>query len=233
MFTGIVAGMGRVAAVETVEGICRLTVDLGSHADGLLNGASVANNGACLTVAEVDGSNVRFDVIAETMQRTNLGALSVGDPINIERSLRFGDELGGHVLSGHVSGTAAVSKIIVEGDNRTMWFDVDAALMPYLLWKGWVAIDGASLTISSVDRDGHRIAVSLIPETLERTTLGRASIGDAVNIEIDAHTQAIVHTVRDLFSDPDFRAQLLAADSAVQGPGAQPTADSAGQRQSG
>ena len=215
MFTGIVQGMGRLAEIDTVDGIGRLTVDLGPHAEGLQAGASVANNGTCLTVSGVDGSLVRFDVIAETMQRTNLGDLSVGDPINIERSLRFGDELGGHLLSGHVAGTATVHEIIAESDNRTMWFDVDESLMPYLLWKGWVALDGASLTISGVDRGAHRIAVSLIPETLERTTLGRVAAGDAVNIEIDAHTQAIVHTVRDLLSDSDFRAQVLGADPAV------------------
>lgn len=212
MFTGIVQGMGQVVDVETVEGICRFTVDLGPHAGGLQAGASVANNGTCLTVSHIDGPIVRFDVIAETMNRTNLGSLSVGDRVNIERSLRFGDELGGHVLSGHVSGTATVCEIIAEGDNRTMWFDVDASLMPYLLWKGWVALDGASLTISGVDRVGHRIAVSLIPETLERTTLGRVSDGDSVNLEIDAHTQAIVHTVKDLLSDPGFRAQVLGSD---------------------
>ena len=212
MFTGIVQGMGQVVGIETVEGVGRLTVDLGSHADGLQLGASVANNGTCLTVAGIDGSRVRFDVIAETMQCTNLGALAIGDRVNIERSLRFGDELGGHVLSGHVSGTATVCEIIAEGDNRTMWFDVDPSLMRYLLWKGWVALDGASLTISGVDRDGHRIAVSLIPETLERTTLGRVAAGDSVNLEVDAHTQAIVHTVEGLLGDPEFRAQVLGAD---------------------
>ena len=215
MFTGIVQGMGRVVDVETVEGICRLTVDLGPHADGLQPGASVANNGACLTASHIDGSRVRFDVIAETMERTNLGSLAAGDSLNIERSLRFGDELGGHVLSGHVSGTATVSEIIADGDNRTMWFDVDRPLMRYLLWKGWVAFDGASLTISKVDRDNNRIAVSLIPETLERTTLGRVAVGDPVNLEVDAHTQAIVHTVQGLLSDPDFRVQILGADAVV------------------
>lgn len=215
MFTGIVQGMGRVVGVETAGGIGRLTVDLGGCAEGLKAGASVANNGACLTVSHIDGSKVRFDVIAETMALTNLGSLSAGDPVNIERSLRFGDELGGHVLSGHVSGTATVCDIIAEGDNRTVWFDVDRSLMPYLLWKGWVALDGASLTVSGVDRDRGRIAVSLIPETLERTTLGLVSVGDPVNIEIDAHTQAIVHTVRDLLSDPGFRDQILGADPAA------------------
>ena len=214
MFTGIVQGMGQVVAADTADGICQLAVDLGPHAEGLQPGASVANNGTCLTASHIDGSRVRFDVIAETMQCTNLGSLVVGDPVNIERSLRFGDELGGHVLSGHVSGTATVCEIIAEGDNRTMWFEVDPSLMRYLLWKGWVALDGASLTISGVDRDSHRIAVSLIPETLERTTLGRVSVGDAVNLEVDAHTQAIVHTVRDLLSDPDLRGQILGTDPA-------------------
>ncbi len=209
MFTGIVQGMGQVVDITAEGGICRLTVDLGPHADGLLLGASVANNGTCLTVSHIDGSKVRFDVIAETMQCTNLGSLAVGDPVNIERSLRFGDELGGHVLSGHVSGTATVREIVADGDNRTMWFEVDAPLMRYLLWKGWVALDGASLTISGVDRDGCRIAVSLIPETLERTTLGGVAVGDTVNIEVDAHTQAIVRTVQDLLTDPDLRAQIL------------------------
>ena len=214
MFTGIVQGMGEVVEISTQAGICRLTVDLGPHADGLLPGASVANNGACLTVCGIDGSRASYDVIAETMECTNLGSLSVGDRVNIERSLRFGDELGGHILSGHVSGTASVSEIIVDGDNRTMWFEVDPTLMDYLLWKGWVALDGASLTISGVDRDRSRIAVSLIPETLERTTLGRICIGDRVNLEVDAHTQTIVHTVRDVLSDPELRSQILGAEPA-------------------
>ena len=215
MFTGIVQGMGGVVGIETADGICRLTVDLGAHADGLMPGASVANNGACLTASGIDGPRVRFDVIAETMERTNLGALAVGDRVNIERSLRFGDELGGHVLSGHVSGTATVCEISADGANRTMWFQVDPSLMRYLMWKGWVALDGASLTISGVDRTGGRIAVSLIPETLERTTLGHVTVGDLVNLEIDAHTQAIVQTVQDLLGDPDFRAQILGSDAAA------------------
>lgn len=214
MFTGIVQGMGEVVGIGTTDGICHLTVDLGPHADGLTPGASVANNGTCLTASGIDGSLVRFDVIAETMERTNLGALAVGDRVNIERSLRFGDELGGHVLSGHVSGTATVCEIIADGANRTMWFEVDPSLMRYLMWKGWVALDGASLTISGVDRAVSRIAVSLIPETLERTTLGHVTVGDLVNLEIDAHTQAIVQTVQDLLGDPDFRAQILGSGAA-------------------
>jgi len=171
--------------------------------------ASVANNGRCLTASHIDGTRVRFDVVGETLELTNLGPVAVGDRVNIERSLRFGDELGGHILSGHVAGTATVAEIVAAGANRTMWFDIDPDHMPYLMWKGRVALDGASLTISRVDRETDRIAVSLIPETLERTTLGEVEVGDRVNLELDAQTQTIVRTVRDLLTDPTYRAQLL------------------------
>lgn len=211
MFTGIVQDLCEVVGVETNDGIRRLTVDLGSLADGLELGASVANNGVCLTASNIDGSLVRFDVIAETLEMTNLAAVDVGDKIDIERSLKFGDELGGHILSGHIAGIATVQEIVAEGDNRTMWFDVDPEIMRLLLWKGWVALDGASLTISRVDREANRIAVSLIPETLERTTLGRVSVGDELNLEVDSQTQAIMHAVRDILSDADLRSQILGA----------------------
>ena len=209
MFTGIVQALCPVVAVSDAEGIRHITVDLGDRADGLQLGASVANNGTCLTVSAIDGPQVRFDVIAETAARTNLGSLQAGDRVNIERSLAFGDELGGHLVSGHVSGTATVDDIIADQDNRTMWFAVDGELMPFLFWKGWVAIDGASLTVSGVDRERNRISVSLIPETLARTTLGHVEVGASVNVEVDAQTQTIVETVRSLLADPDFRSQIL------------------------
>jgi riboflavin synthase len=209
MFTGIVQGLCEVVGVEAGDGNRQLMVDLGPLAEGLELGASVANNGVCLTASHIDGTLVRFDVIGETLSLTNLAAVSVGDKIDIERSLRFGDELGGHILSGHISGQVIVAEIEVDGDNRTMWFDVPPDLMSLLLWKGFVALDGASLTISRVDREANRIAVSLIPETLERTTLGHASVGDGVNLEVDTQTQAIVHAVREIFSDAELRAQIL------------------------
>lgn len=209
MFTGIVQDQCEVIAKEVTDGVCRMTVDLGEHAEGLQLGASVANNGACLTAAKIDGGIVRFDVIGETLSLTNLADVAVGDRVNIERSLKFGDELGGHILSGHVSGTATVSEIEADGDNRTMWFDVEPEHMRNLLWKGWISLDGASLTISRVDREANRIAVSLIPETLERTTLGRAVPGTKINIEVDAQTQTIMHAVQELFLDESLRAQVL------------------------
>ena len=212
MFTGIVQAQCEVLAADIVDGVMQLTVDLGDYADGLQLGASIAHNGACLTATEINGGHVRCDVISETLTVTSLGDVAVGDLLNIERSLKFGDELGGHVLSGHVAGTVTVSEIEVDGNNRTMWFDVDPMHMPNLIWKGWVALDGASLTISRVDRDNNRIAVSLIPETLARTTFGRLQVGDRVNIEPDAQTQTIVHTVRELLADDDFRRQVLQLD---------------------
>ncbi len=211
MYTGIVQGQCEVLCVEVVDGVGTLTVELGRLSDGLEPGASISINGACLTVTQVSGCQAQFNVIGETFDSTNLGLTTAGDRVNVERSLRFGDELGGHVLSGHVADTVTVQDIVAEGDNRTMWFDVDPKLMRYLLWKGWVALDGASLTVSRVDRDTSRIAVSLIPETLARTTLGRVSVGDKVNLEIDGQVQAIVETVSDVLRDPDLRAQVLAS----------------------
>ena len=209
MYTGIVQGQCEVVDVEVANGVGAFTVDLGNLVDRLEPGFSVSVNGACLTATDVRGTQARFNVIGETFASTNLSEVSAGDRVNIERSLRFGDELGGHVLSGHIAGTAVVSEIVVEGDNRTMWFDVDREHMRYLLWKGWVALDGVSLTISRVDRAAGRIAVSLIPETLARTTLGRVSAGDRVNLEFDAQTQAVVSAVGDLLRDPELRAQVL------------------------
>jgi riboflavin synthase len=209
MFTGIVQGQCPVVGVEDHDGIRALTVDLGEHAEGLRLGASVANNGVCLTVTGIAGTEVSFDVIDETVRLTNLRSVAVGSTVNIERSLRFGDELGGHILSGHISATARVEEIEVDGANRTMWFRADPALMPFMLLKGWVALDGASLTISRVDRDHGRFAVSLIPETLERTSLGRVGDGDEVNLEIDTQTRTIVETVRAVLRDSELRSQIL------------------------
>ena len=211
MYTGIVQGQCEVLSVEVVDGVGTLVVDLGALAEGLELGASVSLNGVCLTVTGAEGGEVAFNVIGETFASSNLGSVAAGDRVNVERSLKFGDELGGHILSGHIADTVTVAEIEADGANRTMWFDVAPPHMRYLLWKGWVALDGASLTVSRVDRGANRIAVSLIPETLARTTLGRVSVGDRVNLEIDAQTQAIVTTVEDLLSDPDMRSQLLKA----------------------
>ena len=208
MFTGIVQALGEVVAVEDRDGVRRFEVRLGDHAEGLELGASVANNGVCLTASAIDDGVVGFDVIAETIALTNLRLVGVGDRVNIERSLKFGDELGGHILSGHVSGTIEVTRIEADGANRTVWFSVPEQHMPYLMWKGWIAIDGVSLTISRLDRDTDEVAVSLIPETIERTTIGSFEVGSLANLEVDAQTQTIVNTVREALRDPAMRELL-------------------------
>lgn len=209
MFTGIVQHRCEVVDVTVTDGVMALTVNMGAAAEGLQLGASIAHNGVCLTASEIADGLVRCDVIGETLDVTTLSGVAAGDLLNIERSLKFGDELGGHILSGHVSGTAEVVEIEADGRNRTMWFAISPEHMPSLVMKGWVALDGASLTISRLDRATNRIAVSLIPETLERTTLGDVAVGDHVNLELDAQTQTIVETVRNLLLDEEFTKHLL------------------------
>ncbi len=136
---------------------------------------------------------ISFDLMKETLRVTNLGNLKVGDSVNLERAARFGDEIGGHLMSGHVICQAEIVKILTSENNRQIWFKMPDALMKYVLYKGFIGIDGISLTIGEVSKG--RFCVHLIPETLERTTLGAKRLGDSVNIEIDPQTQAIVDTV--------------------------------------
>lgn len=209
MFTGIVQGLCRVVSVVDEPQLRRLVVDLGPLVEGAQLGASVAINGVCLTVTSLSNGMAHFDVIAESLGRTNLGDLAVGDRVNAERSLRFGDEIGGHVVSGHVSDAARVVAIETDVNVRNVHLEVASQWMRYLHYKGFVAVDGASLTISAIDRARSRFAVSLIPETIARTTLGSVVVGDRVNVEIDAQTQAVVDTVERLLADREWRAEML------------------------
>ncbi|MEC5207961.1 riboflavin synthase subunit alpha [Vogesella urethralis] len=194
MFTGIVQGMATVVAVEEKNQFRTHKVRLpAALLPGLQIGASVAHNGCCLTVTAIDGDVVSFDLIAETLRLTNLGSLQAGDAVNVERAARFGDDIGGHSMSGHIICTAAVSEVLTSPDNRTLWFTLPRELMKYVLKKGYIGVDGCSLTIGDVRDDGF--CVNLIPETLQRTLLGVRQVGDVVNIEIDPQTQAIVDTV--------------------------------------
>ena len=195
MFTGIVQGTGTIVSIDEKPNfrthVVRLPEDM---LDNLQLGASVAHNGCCLTVTEVNGDLVSFDLMKETLRLTNLGELKEGDPVNLERAARFNDEIGGHLMSGHIICTAEVAKILTSENNRQIWFRMPHEdLMKYVLHKGYIGIDGISLTIGEVTRT--RFCVHLIPETLERTTLGTKRLGDKINIEIDPQTQAIVDTV--------------------------------------
>lgn len=211
MFTGIVQGMAEIIAIDEKPNFRTHVVALPPQLlPGLETGASVAHNGCCLTVTHIDGNKVSFDLIKETLRITNLGELAVGDKVNIERAAKFSDEIGGHLMSGHIMTTAEVSKILTSENNRQIWFKPqDASLMKYILHKGFIGIDGISLTVGEVT--ATRFCVYLIPETLQRTTLGNKKLGQRVNIEIDPQTQAVVDTVERVLASRE--ASIIAPDA--------------------
>lgn len=195
MFTGIVQGIAPLVHIKEATNFRTHTVKLpASLLNNLELGASIANNGVCLTVTKIEGDLVSFDLMQETLRVTNLGLLKEGDFVNIERAMLMGAEIGGHLLSGHVFCTAKIADIIPSDNNVQMWFEMPTLeAMKYILHKGFIAIDGISLTVGEVIE--KRFCVHLIPETLERTIIGKRHVGELVNIEIDPQTQAIVDTV--------------------------------------
>jgi len=195
MFTGIVQGTAKVVSIDEKPNFRTHVVELPEYMlDGIETGASIAHNGCCLTVTEINGNQISFDLMKETLRITNLGELAVGDTVNVERAAKFSDEIGGHLMSGHIMTTAEVAKIVTSENNRQIWFKVqDPALMKYILYKGFIGIDGISLTVGEVTPT--RFCVHLITETLQRTTMGAKKLGHRVNIEIDPQTQAVVDTV--------------------------------------
>lgn len=182
MFTGLVADRGTVRRVDTDGGGARIEVET-PLAGELREGDSVAVNGVCLTAVATNGGAFRADVMAETLRRSSLGPLAPGDGVNLELALRASDRLGGHMVQGHVDGTGTVDAIAEEGLARVLRIGAAAELLRYVVEKGSIAVDGVSLTVSAVDENGFQ--VSLIPETLERTTLGEAEPGRVVNLEVD------------------------------------------------
>ncbi len=201
MFTGIVQKLAQVKSVERDENLLRLSIGLGQLAIGLELGSSVAVNGVCLTVSEIQGEDIDFDVIPETLVTTNLDLLSATSFVNVERSYKVGDEIGGHIVSGHVGTAAALKSIRQENHDRVLTFQTDESWMKFIFHKGFVALDGASLTISSVNRSENTFSVSLIPETIARTTLGSFVVGDLANLEVEAQTVSIVETVERVMAE--------------------------------
>ncbi len=208
MFTGIVQAVRRVVAVGRAGGVTTLSVAMEESAEGLQMGASVAINGCCLTAAAVRGGVVAFDLIRETTELSNLGRLAPGDAVNVERSFRVGDEVGGHILSGHIATTAPVVAVEAGEGRRFLTVRVQQEWLRYLMPKGFVALNGASLTIAEMDRAAGTVSVSLIPETLARTTFDSAAVGDLINLEVDAQTQAVVETVRSVLADESLLADI-------------------------
>jgi riboflavin synthase len=182
MFTGLVQELGSVAAVDQGAGGARVTVDA-TLAGELSPGDSVAVNGVCLTATTIANGGFSADVMAETLRRSALAGLRAGARVNLELPVRAADRLGGHIVQGHVDGVGEVASVAEEGDSRVVRIACDPALLRYVVEKGSIAVDGISLTVSALHDDGF--AVSLIPETLERTTLGAAEAGTRVNLEVD------------------------------------------------
>jgi riboflavin synthase len=183
VFTGLVQDLGRVAEVhQTTEGV-RVAIE-SKLASELSEGDSVAVNGVCLTaVGLCKGERFGADVMHETLRRSSLGSMEAGSSVNLELPLRAADRLGGHIVQGHVDGLGAVGGVREEGFARVVTIEAEPELLRYVVEKGSIAVDGVSLTVARVE--GSEFDVSLIPETLERTTLGSAAVGTVVNLEVD------------------------------------------------
>lgn len=183
MFTGIVEGMAGIVAADPGEGGLALRLDLGGLAGGVRPGDSVAVAGCCLTVESLDGSVARFHLMGETLGLTRFGSCKAGDLLNVERSLRIGDRLGGHFVSGHVDGLAAVEDVLVRPGQTDLTVRLPEELEQLVIPKGSIGIEGVSLTVAAIE--GRSITVCLIPHTLGATTLGRLRPGDRVHVEMD------------------------------------------------
>jgi riboflavin synthase len=190
MFTGIIEEVGKVLGL-TAESACggrggssgRLRVELGAIAEGVRIGDSVSVDGACLTVARIGGGIAEFDVSAETLRVSTLGGLAAGSEVNLERSLRVGDRLGGHFVLGHVDGVGRIERLEAAPGEVALEVSAPPELLSGLILKGSIAVDGISLTLADLAPD--RFSVAVIPHTLERTTLRKKSAGDRVNLELD------------------------------------------------
>ena len=182
MFTGIITDVGRVAALEKA-GDLRARIETSYDTAGIDLGASIASDGVCLTVGGMGDGWYDVDISAETVSKTNLGAWGVGHKVNLERALKVGDELGGHIVSGHVDGVAEITAMTTEGDSTRVSFKAPSVLARFIAPKGSVALNGTSLTVNEVD--GDTFGVNLISHTKEVTNWGQATVGDTVNLEID------------------------------------------------
>ncbi len=184
MFTGIIEGVGKLAAREDRGGDARFTFEVGSLPfDNVQLGESIAVNGVCLTVVEFDAAGFQADASNETLSLTTLGALPIGAALNLERAMRPSDRLGGHLVSGHVDGIGRVLSIHEDARAQRWRFAAPAALLKYIAKKGSICVDGVSLTVNEVDDEGFEVA--LIPHTVAHTRFAETNVSDAVNLEID------------------------------------------------
>jgi riboflavin synthase len=189
MFTGIIETVGKIVSVSPKAGGMTLTVQLGPAAEGVKTGDSIAVNGVCLTIVELSGSSARFDVSAESLNRTTLKNSRPGRPVNLERAMSADARFGGHVVQGHIDGVGKIISIRRQGDFAVFAIEPSVQLLDEIVIKGSVALDGISLTVAAVV--GKTFTVALIPETLSRTTWKQSRLGDAVNIETDVLLKAV------------------------------------------
>jgi len=194
MFTGLVEALGTVRQLLPVEAGRELVIAAPGLAGETVLGESVAINGTCLTVVQRDAETFRFQVGPETLSRTNLGQMQPGDRVNLERSLRLGDRLGGHMVQGHIDGIGRISQRLADGAWVTLWFRCAAELTAQMVPKGSIAVDGISLTLVEVTRE--EFSVALIPHTLSVTTLGFKGCGDTVNLETDLLAKYVAKAVQ-------------------------------------
>jgi riboflavin synthase len=192
MFTGIITDIGRIAEIEH-RGDLRLTIETRYDLSQVAMGASIASNGVCLTVIEKLAGAYRVDVSAETIAKTTVGDWVVGTPVNLERSLKLGDELGGHLVYGHVDGIVTVLSVTPDGDSHRWRFQAPANLARYIAAKGSVALNGVSLTVNEVE--GDVFGVNIIPHTAQETTFGLIGAGARVNLEVDMLARYVARLV--------------------------------------
>jgi riboflavin synthase len=207
MFSGIVEEVGEIVAIKALADGARLQIRAPLTCQDAKMGESIAVLGVCLTVVDFDEDTFHVEAVAETLRRTRLGALAVGSCVNLEKSLRLGDRVGGHLVTGHVDALARISSILIEGISWNIIFELDSKWSAYFADKGSVAIDGISLTVAECAP--HKSAqpfwfrVALIPHTLDVTTLGKAQVGDTVNIETDVMARYVVRLSGQALASPE------------------------------
>ena len=199
VFTGIIQEKARIAKVENLEDFSQIEIVTSSKfIKGIKVGASVSIDGVCLTVTSINGKNLTFDIIVETLNVTTLAKLQVSDLVNLERAARLGDEIGGHIISGHVSGIVKISEIKKSTNNHILFLEANDELIKYIFPKGYISLNGISLTVGEVNKGENIFSVYLIPETLRITTMVDKKVGDMINLEIETQTKNTVDLINEM-----------------------------------
>jgi len=199
VFTGIIQEKARITKVEKLDNFSQIEIVTSSEfTKGIKVGASVSIDGVCLTVTSINGKSLTFDIIVETLNVTTLVKLKVSDLVNLERAARLGDEIGGHIISGHVSGMVKISEIKKSTNNHILFLEASDKLIKYIFPKGYISLNGISLTIGEVNRGENIFSVYLIPETLRITTMGYKKVGDLINLEIETQTKNMVDLINEM-----------------------------------